>query len=151
MIGAIKALYRDYCEQYGTERALSQGEFRAAYTVLGGLRNGSSTLAEAVMQTGWQSHSGQPWEHRADRPTVRAVGRCWMPEGRRRRAGPRGGTTVAAAKNTQIIVVSHSPLLIKELTSADLCTRLHLLKDFGETKLDGSTLFNTPKWNWPHR
>lgn len=58
---------------------------------------------------------------------------------------------LAAAKNTQIIVVSHSSLLIQELTSADFCTRLHLLKDFGETKLEGSTLFNTPKWNWPNR
>ncbi len=58
---------------------------------------------------------------------------------------------LAAAKNTQVIVVSHAALLINELTASPLCTRLHLLKDFGETKLDGSTLFNTPKWNWPAR
>ena len=58
---------------------------------------------------------------------------------------------LAAAKNTQIIVVSHAQLLIKDLTSADICARLNLLKDFGETKLEGSTLFNTPKWNWPPR
>ena len=58
---------------------------------------------------------------------------------------------LAAAKNAQIIVVSHSSLLIEELASAPVCTRLHLLKDFGETKLEGSTLFNTPKWNWPKR
>jgi len=58
---------------------------------------------------------------------------------------------LAAANNTQIIVVSHAPLLIKELMTAPLCTRLHLLKDFGETKMEGSTLFNTPKWNWPAR
>jgi len=58
---------------------------------------------------------------------------------------------LAAAKNTQIIVVSHAPVLIEELTASSLCTRLHLLKDFGETKLDGSTLFNKPKWNWPTR
>jgi len=58
---------------------------------------------------------------------------------------------LAAVKNTQIIVVSHSALLIRELTSAEVCSHLHLLKDFGETRLDGSTLFNTPKWNWPHR
>jgi len=56
-----------------------------------------------------------------------------------------------AAKNTQIIVVSHAPLLIKELASAPLCTHLRLIKDFGETKLEGATLFNTPKWNWPAR
>jgi len=58
---------------------------------------------------------------------------------------------LAAAKNTQIIVVSHAPQLIEELTTASICTRLHLLKEFGETKLEGSTLFNTPKWNWPAR
>jgi len=58
---------------------------------------------------------------------------------------------LAAAKNTQMIVVSHAPLLIEELTASPLCNRLHLLKDFGETKLEGSTLFNTPKWNWPTR
>jgi predicted ATPase len=57
----------------------------------------------------------------------------------------------AAAKNTQIIVVSHAPLLIQELAAAPLCTHLHLVKDFGETKLEGSTLFNAPKWNWPAR
>jgi len=58
---------------------------------------------------------------------------------------------LAAAKNTQIIVVSHAELLIKELTSAGLCSRLHLQKDFGETKVEGATLFNAPKWNWPAR
>jgi predicted ATPase len=52
---------------------------------------------------------------------------------------------LAAAKNTQIIVVSHAPLLIDELTASAICTRLHLLKEFGETKLEGSMLFNTPK------
>jgi predicted ATPase len=58
---------------------------------------------------------------------------------------------LAAAKNTQIIVVSHAELLIKELTAASLCTHLHLRKDFGETTLEGATLFNAPKWSWPAR
>ena len=58
---------------------------------------------------------------------------------------------LAAAKNTQIIVVSHATTLIDTLTAAPLCTRLNLLKDFGETKLKGATLFNAPKWNWPAR
>jgi hypothetical protein len=56
---------------------------------------------------------------------------------------------LAAAKSTQIIVVSHAPQLVEELETAAVCTHLHLLKEFGETKLDGSTLFNSPKWNWP--
>jgi predicted ATPase len=58
---------------------------------------------------------------------------------------------LAAVKNTQIIVVTHAPLLIEKLISAPLCAHLHLLKDFGETRLQGSTLFNAPKWNWPAR
>lgn len=58
---------------------------------------------------------------------------------------------LAAAANTQIIVVTHAPLLIDELSRAPLCTRLHLLKDFGETKLEEQTLFNKPKWVWPAR
>jgi len=58
---------------------------------------------------------------------------------------------LAAAANTQLIVVTHAPLLIDELSRAPLCTRLHLLKDFGETKLEEQTLFNKPKWVWPAR
>jgi predicted ATPase len=56
-----------------------------------------------------------------------------------------------AAKSTQVIVVSHAMPLIEKLMESPQCTRLHLLKEFGETKLEGSTLFNTPKWNWPER
>ncbi|QOY87572.1 AAA family ATPase [Paludibaculum fermentans] len=58
---------------------------------------------------------------------------------------------LAAARSTQIIVVSHAPLLIDELMTAPLCTRLHLVKDFGETNLEGATAFSKPKWNWPLR
>lgn len=58
---------------------------------------------------------------------------------------------IAAARNTQILVVSHAPSLIQEISAAPVCTRLHLLKDFGETKLEGATLFSKPKWNWPAR
>jgi predicted ATPase len=58
---------------------------------------------------------------------------------------------LAAAKHTQIIVVSHAQALIAELAADPLCRRLHLRKDFGETTLDGATLFNTPKWVWPNR
>ncbi len=58
---------------------------------------------------------------------------------------------VAAAAHTQIIVVSHAEGLIEMLAAFPLCTRLHLQKDFGETTLQGSTLLNKPKWNWPSR
>lgn len=58
---------------------------------------------------------------------------------------------LAAAAQTQIIVVSHAQKLIEILTAAPSCTRLHLLKDFGETTIEGTTLFNKSKWDWPAR
>ena len=58
---------------------------------------------------------------------------------------------LSAAKHTQVIVVSHAALLIQELKAASICVRPHLLKEFGETKLEGATLFNSVKWNWPAR
>lgn len=58
---------------------------------------------------------------------------------------------LAAANETQIIVVSHARLLIDTLTAEPACTRLHLTKAFGETTLEGSTLFNAPRWSWPAR
>lgn len=58
---------------------------------------------------------------------------------------------LAAANETQIIVVSHAAPLIDILTAAPVCIRLHLMKAFGETTLEGSTLFNAPKWTWPAR
>jgi predicted ATPase len=56
-----------------------------------------------------------------------------------------------AARQSQIIVVSHAAALIEALTAETMCQRLHLVKDFGETKLEGATLFNAPKWAWPTR
>jgi predicted ATPase len=58
---------------------------------------------------------------------------------------------LAASKQTQIIVVSHAQALIAALAADPLCRRLHLQKDFGETTLEGATLFSTPKWVWPAR
>ena len=58
---------------------------------------------------------------------------------------------LAAALQTQIVVVSHAQALIEALTVAPICTRLQLQKEFGETTLEGATLFNKPKWNWPTR
>ena len=56
-----------------------------------------------------------------------------------------------ASERTQIIVVSHSQPLIQALEQNRGCSRLHLEKSFGETVLAGTTLFNTPKWEWPQR
>jgi predicted ATPase len=58
---------------------------------------------------------------------------------------------LAAAGHTQIIVVSHAHTLIASLVAKPPCSHLHLLKDFGETVLEGATPFNTPKWVWPTR
>jgi predicted ATPase len=58
---------------------------------------------------------------------------------------------IAAAAHTQIIVVSHAQLLIESLAEASLCTRLHLVKDLGETAIEGTTAFNKLKWVWPAR
>ncbi|MDE1163238.1 MAG: AAA family ATPase [Acidobacteriaceae bacterium] len=58
---------------------------------------------------------------------------------------------LAAAKQTQIIVVSHAQALITPLTNSSSCSHLHLQKDFGETVLSSETLFNKPKWEWPKR
>jgi predicted ATPase len=56
-----------------------------------------------------------------------------------------------AAQRTQIIAVSHSPVLIDFLEKTEGCCRLHLEKSFGETLLAGQTRFNKPKWDWPPR
>jgi predicted ATPase len=58
---------------------------------------------------------------------------------------------LAAAEQTQIVVVSHAAQLIEVLAAAPMCVRLHLVKELGETTLEGATLFNKPKWAWPAR
>lgn len=58
---------------------------------------------------------------------------------------------ILASRRTQIVVVSHAQQLIQALEENEGCRRLHLEKSFGETVLAGSTLFNTPKWEWPSR
>jgi predicted ATPase len=58
---------------------------------------------------------------------------------------------VAASEHSQLIIVSHAQVLIEALEAASVCKRLHLEKSFGETTLAGTTLFNTPKWEWPTR
>ncbi len=57
----------------------------------------------------------------------------------------------AASKQCQIIVVSHAGLLIQALEQIKDCRQLHLEKFFGETKLAGTSAFNTPRWEWPVR
>ena len=58
---------------------------------------------------------------------------------------------IAVSRQTQIIVVSHAPILIGALETAETCKRLDLEKSFGETVRAGTTLFNLPRWEWPPR
>ena len=56
-----------------------------------------------------------------------------------------------ASEQTQLVVVSHSQLLINAIEESQACSRLHLEKSFGETVLAGATGFTRPKWEWPTR
>ena len=62
-----------------------------------------------------------------------------------------GRLILAAAKQAQIIVVSHAAQLIEVLAESPECRRLHLVNEFGETKLEVETVFNRSKWVWPAR
>lgn len=64
---------------------------------------------------------------------------------------PLGRLIARASRETQVIVVSHAQTLIDTMLAETACEHLHLVKEFGETKLEGATLFNTPKWAWPER
>lgn len=53
-----------------------------------------------------------------------------------------------AARRSQIIVVSHAPRLVEELSAHRTCTRVALRKELSETIVDD---VDWPKWNWPSR
>ncbi len=55
---------------------------------------------------------------------------------------------VAASKRSQVIVVSHAPALVEELSRTKHCSTLHLHKILGETEIDG---IERPAWAWPKR
>lgn len=68
----------------------------------------------------------------------------------------------AAAESTQVMVVSHSDALIRELGVGDEdddapvglgspARRLTLTKDLGETFVEGQGLLTAPAWNWGSR
>jgi predicted ATPase len=56
-----------------------------------------------------------------------------------------------ASEQAQVVVVSHSLPLIGALERTANCRRMHLEKSFGETKVAGAALFDTPRWEWPSR
>lgn len=58
------------------------------------------------------------------------------------------------AQRTQVIIVSHAPDLIGPLVQAggdDRVVHHHLVKNTGETLVEGRGLLTTPTWNWGTR
>ncbi|MDH4983330.1 AAA family ATPase [Hyphomicrobium sp. D-2] len=59
-----------------------------------------------------------------------------------------GRLIAAASKRSQVIVVSHAPTLVDELSKVQGCSILKLHKVLGETRIDDMT---PPGWAWPQR
>jgi len=55
----------------------------------------------------------------------------------------------AASERSQVMVVSHSEALARELGEG--ASRVTLVKDLGETFVEGQGLLTTPPWNWGSR
>jgi predicted ATPase len=64
---------------------------------------------------------------------------------------------VRAARHTQVLVVTHSRPLVDALGAAgpdtlrDDITEITLVKDHGETRIEGQGLLTTPAWHWGSR
>jgi predicted ATPase len=62
-----------------------------------------------------------------------------------------------AARHTQVLVVTHSRPLVDALGAAgpdtlrDDITEITLVKDHGETRIEGQGLLTTPAWHWGSR
>lgn len=57
----------------------------------------------------------------------------------------------SAAENSQVIVVSHNPLLVAELESDDICVPIRLEKSEGATVVQDADLLSQYGWKWPTR
>ncbi|WP_328646230.1 AAA family ATPase [Amycolatopsis sp. NBC_00348] len=56
-----------------------------------------------------------------------------------------------AAKETQVVVVSHAQPLIRALSEIAEVGEVELEKEYGETKLVGQGRLDRPSWHWPAR
>ncbi|WP_326946517.1 AAA family ATPase [Amycolatopsis sp. NBC_01307] len=56
-----------------------------------------------------------------------------------------------AAKETQVVVVSHAQPLIRALSEIAEVGEVELEKEYGETKLVGQGRLDRPSWHWPTR
>lgn len=52
---------------------------------------------------------------------------------------------------SQIIVVSHNERLIEELSKENDANTMRLVKNFGQTTIDGRSDLAAPSWQWPMR
>jgi predicted ATPase len=57
----------------------------------------------------------------------------------------------SAAEQSQLIVVSHNPMLVETLESVETCVALHLDKQMGETVVERANLLDQYGWKWPPR
>jgi predicted ATPase len=61
-----------------------------------------------------------------------------------------GRLIVQAAERSQVVVVSHAPVLVDTLQRAPECQSISLEKEFGQTRVAGDT-HERPAWQWPTR
>jgi predicted ATPase len=61
-----------------------------------------------------------------------------------------GRLIVQAAERTQVVVVSHAPVLVDTLQQTPECQSISLTKEFGETRVAGEEP-ERPLWQWPAR
>ncbi|CAN5323893.1 AAA family ATPase [soil metagenome] len=64
---------------------------------------------------------------------------------------PLAGLIAGASARSQVIVVSHSARLIDALDGAAEVARIELVKQLGETTMDGQGMLDEPPWTWPKR
>ncbi|CAN5677115.1 AAA family ATPase [soil metagenome] len=66
---------------------------------------------------------------------------------------PLAGLIQAAAEVTQLVVVTHSRVLLDalDLNDEDETARVEIYKDCGETRIVGQELLTTPAWDWGSR
>ncbi len=62
-----------------------------------------------------------------------------------------GRLLMMAAENSQVIVVSHNPILVDALESDENCVSIRLQKDDGATVLQDGDLLSQFGWKWPTR
>lgn len=62
-----------------------------------------------------------------------------------------GRLIAQAAEHTQVIVVSHAPHLVAELTKQARCKSIRIEKEYGETVISQAARLDSPTWHWPSR